>query len=62
MSEPSYLPSRFRLSQEIIATTVGVIVAAWFISKVPAIKKLVDDNTIWSTEKNLSATPPSITP
>lgn len=50
---PSYLPSRFRLSQEIIATTVGVLVAAYIISKVPAMKKLVDGNSIWSTEQSL---------
>ncbi len=50
----SYLPSRFRLSQEIIATTVGVLVAAYIISKVPAFKKLVDGNTIWATEPTIS--------
>ncbi|ONO14299.1 hypothetical protein [Burkholderia cenocepacia] len=61
MSEPSYLPTRYRLSQEIIATTVGVLVAAYIISKVPAFKKLVDGNTIWATENNLSTTS-SITP
>lgn len=54
MSEPSYLPTRFRLSQEIIATTVGVLVAAWIISKVPKMKALVDGNTIWATENNLN--------
>ncbi|AQQ17352.1 hypothetical protein A8D61_02170 [Burkholderia cenocepacia] len=61
VSEPSYLPTRYRLSQEIIATTVGVLVAAYIISKVPAFKKLVDGNTIWATENNLSTTS-SITP
>lgn len=50
----SYLPTRFRLSQEIIATTVGVIVAAWLISKVPSIKALVDGNSIWATENNIT--------
>ncbi|CAN0621094.1 conserved protein of unknown function [Burkholderia multivorans] len=54
VSEPSYLPTRFRLSQEIIATTVGVLVAAWIISKVPKMKALVDGNTIWATENNLN--------
>ena len=55
MSSPaSYLPSRYRLSQEIIATTVGVLVAAWIVSKVPAFKSLVDGNTIWATSNNLS--------
>lgn len=53
-SPTSYLPSRFRLSQEIIATTVGVLVAAYIISKVPAWKTLVDGSSIWSTEKNLN--------
>jgi hypothetical protein len=54
VSEPSYLPTRYRLSQEIIATTVGVLVAAWIISKVPKMKSLVDGNTIWATENNLN--------
>lgn len=53
-SPTSYLPSRFRLSQEIIATTVGVIVAAWIISRVPSIRALVDGNSIWSTQNNLN--------
>ncbi|WP_321797116.1 hypothetical protein [Burkholderia sp. BCC1988] len=53
---PSYLPSRYRLSQEIIATTVGVLVAAWIISKVPSLKALVDGNTIWNTEQTLFPT------
>ena len=56
-SPASYLPSRFRLSQEIIATTVGVLVAAYIISKVPAWKKLVDGNSVWSTENNLNLLP-----
>lgn len=54
MSAASYLPTRYRLAQEIIATTVGVIVAAWIISRVPAVKSLVDGNTIWATTNNLS--------
>ncbi|WP_196774516.1 hypothetical protein [Burkholderia cepacia] len=45
------------MSQEVIATTVGVLVAAWIISKVPAAKKLVDGNSIWSTEQTLFPTP-----
>ncbi|AIV52871.1 Uncharacterised protein [Burkholderia pseudomallei] len=57
MSEPSYLPTRYRLSQEIIATTVGVLVAAYIISKVPKFKALVDGNSIWSTEQNLLSIP-----
>ncbi|MEN2471062.1 hypothetical protein [Burkholderia sp. GS2Y] len=54
---PNYLPTWPRLSQEVIATTVGVLVAAWIISKVPAAKKLVDGNSIWSTEQTLFPTP-----
>ncbi|WP_189595295.1 hypothetical protein [Trinickia symbiotica] len=50
----SYLPSLPRLSQEVIATTVGVLVAAYLISKVPAWKKLVDGNSIWATANNLN--------
>jgi hypothetical protein len=53
-SSPSYLPTRYRLSQEIIATTVGVLVAAWIISKVPKFKSLVDGNSVWATENNLN--------
>lgn len=53
-SSNSWLPSKYRISQEIIATTIGVLVAAWIISKVPAMKALVDGNTIWATENNLS--------
>jgi hypothetical protein len=55
VSTLSYLPTRYRLSQEIIATTVGVLVAAWIISKVPKFKSLVDGNTIWATENTLSS-------
>ncbi|MBX3766556.1 MAG: hypothetical protein QM625_22695 [Ralstonia sp.] len=46
MSE--YLPTKQRLAQEVIATTVGVLVAAWIISKVPRFKALVDGNSIWA--------------
>ena len=55
MSTPSYLPTRHRIAQEIIATTIGVIVAAWIISRIPKVKALVDGNSIWATENNLSS-------
>ena len=54
MSTPSYLPTRHRIAQEIIATTVGVIVAAWIISRIPKVKALVDGNSIWAVENTLS--------
>ncbi|WP_321921057.1 hypothetical protein [Burkholderia sp. BCC1998] len=57
MSLSAYLPSKHRLAQEVIATTVGVLVAAWIISKWPAAKKLVDGNTIWSTSQSDFPTP-----
>ncbi|UTV53232.1 hypothetical protein [Burkholderia arboris] len=53
---PSYLPTLPRLSQEVIATTVGVILAAWIISRFPKAKALVDGNSIWNTEKTLFPT------
>ncbi|MBS6361488.1 hypothetical protein [Burkholderia sp.] len=52
MSLSAYLPTKHRLAQEIIATTVGVLVAAWIISKWPAAKRLVDGNTVWSTSQS----------
>lgn len=57
VSDPSYLPTRYRLSQEIIATTVGVLVAAYIISKVPKFKELIDGSSIWSTEQSIFNTP-----
>jgi hypothetical protein len=55
MSTPSYLPTRHRIAQEIIATTIGVIVAAWIISRIPKVRALVDSNSIWATENTLSS-------
>lgn len=49
----SYLPTKYRLSQEIIATTVGVILAAWIISRFPKAKALVDGNSVWATSNTL---------
>ncbi|MBT2180497.1 hypothetical protein KKP06_22025 [Ralstonia pickettii] len=51
MALSDYLPSKHRLSQEVIATTVGVLVAAWIISKVPRAKALVDGNSIWALDQ-----------
>ncbi|MFJ1251913.1 hypothetical protein [Cupriavidus sp. CuC1] len=52
MAFRDYLPSKHRLSQEVIATTVGVLVAAWIISKVPKAKALVDANSVWRVSQS----------
>jgi hypothetical protein len=41
---------------EILATTIGVIGASLLISRVPAIKALVDGNSIWSLTNPSAAT------
>lgn len=40
----SYLPSPQMMTQETLATLVGIILSAWIISKVPALHNLVKDN------------------
>lgn len=42
----SYLPSLPKISQEVIATVLGIIGAAVIIHQFPAIKKFVRDNSI----------------
>ncbi|WP_343741806.1 hypothetical protein [Herbaspirillum huttiense] len=36
-----YLPSLEKISQEVIATGIAVILVAWIVSKVPPLKALV---------------------
>lgn len=40
------LPSPGRAAQEIIVTLVGVLGAAWIISKIPAAQKFVQQNAV----------------
>lgn len=39
-----FLPSKEQLSQEVIATLIGIIVSAWIISRIPELKQLVKDS------------------
>lgn len=39
-----YLPSPEKLSQETIATLAAIIISAWIVSRIPALKKLVRDS------------------
>jgi len=39
-----YLPTPEHLSQETIATLCGILLSAWIISRVPALKALVKDS------------------
>jgi hypothetical protein len=36
-----YFPSAEKIAQEVIATGIAVIVVAWVVSRVPALKALV---------------------
>lgn len=41
-----YIPSLDKVSQEVIAVLAATVVAAWLISKIPALQKLVRGNSL----------------
>jgi hypothetical protein len=60
--EDRWLPTYKRMTMEVIATMVGVIGASLIISRIPAIKALVDGNSIWALDNpNASGTSTSST-
>jgi hypothetical protein len=44
MNISKFLPTPEKLSQETIATLAAIIIAAWVVSKVPAIRNLVRES------------------
>lgn len=46
MSIQKYIPDLPKVSQEVIAVLAATLIAAWLISKVPAWKNLVRENSI----------------
>lgn len=52
MSLNKYIPSLEKVSQEAIAVLVATVLAAWLISKSPALQKLVRGNSIPSPLDN----------
>lgn len=54
MSLSAYLPSKERVVQECIVATLGVIFAAWFISRMPALQAFVEKNSVWNLGQSLS--------
>lgn len=48
MASEAWFPSPRRMTLEIIATVIGVVGASILISRVPAIKALVDGNSVWA--------------
>jgi hypothetical protein len=41
-----YLPSLEKISQEVIATGVAVVLVAYVVAKIPSLKKLVKEYSI----------------
>jgi hypothetical protein len=39
-----FLPTPEKLSQETIATLAAIIISAWLISRIPALKQLVEES------------------
>lgn len=50
----SYLPSKERVVQEVIVATLGVIAAAFFISRFPKLQAFVEANSVWNLGKAMS--------
>lgn len=44
MNLKKFLPTPQQMSQEAIATLFGIIVSAWIVSQIPALKQLVKDS------------------
>jgi hypothetical protein len=44
MKLKNFLPTPEHLSQEVIATLCGIILSAWIVSQIPALKQLVKES------------------
>lgn len=41
-----YIPGLPQVSREVIAVLIATVAAAWIISKIPAVRQLVRDNSL----------------